>query len=565
MLVYAEGVRNHLGTSSSSFRPRLDCCGTYTMTVQGRKSLAGGGSARDRRRRSSRRRSASRRALLVLGMHRSGTSAITRVFASCGARLPANTMAATEHNPRGYFESQPIFELHEAILASAASPWDDLSSFPRAWFESKATEDWVERMTAIVRAEFGEAGLFAIKDPRICRLVPFWLRVLERVGAQPVCVLPVRNPLEVARSLRIAQGTEETRGLALWLRHFLEAERETRGLPRAFVSYDDLLLDWRGVVQRVESELGISFPRRGARAEAEVDDFLSGRLRHQAARPEELRARPDAADWVAPVYGWAQRAAAGESPDPAVLDAVAAELGVAERVFGRMLAASDHARQKADRRIARLEEEIRGLRQAVARREATIAELQGSVERGRENIRELVVEVEARGRDLGRLRSERDEWRAEAQGLRRERDATRREAERIAEGLRGERDRVQSSLDEQRAESSHLAGVVTKLEGQLQALDAERQKLAREQEELVRDLARRSKELERFRGEVEARESRLAALQEQLVHARQGVAERDLLIDYLREQLGAWERFWPHRWLRGARGLGTALRGTFRR
>src|SRR5581483_5443085 len=93
----------------------------------------------------------------------------------------------------------------------------------------------------ILRSEYGDSTLFVVKDPRLCRLIPLWLAALERYGARPSFVITTRNPLEVAGSLRARNGFSATKSYLLWLRHLLDAERDSRGFPRVFTSYEQLL------------------------------------------------------------------------------------------------------------------------------------------------------------------------------------------------------------------------------------------------------------------------------------------------------------------------------------
>ena len=58
-----------------------------------------------------------RQAILVLGMHRSGTSAVTRIINLLGADLPGNLMSPKDENPEGYWESQELMRLHDQILS----------------------------------------------------------------------------------------------------------------------------------------------------------------------------------------------------------------------------------------------------------------------------------------------------------------------------------------------------------------------------------------------------------------------------------------------------------------
>ena len=86
-------------------------------------------------------------------------------------------------------------------------------------------------------AEFGGERLILLKDPRMCRLMPFWRRALERAGFEARIVIPVRSPLDAALSLRDRNRIAIEEGMLLWLRHVLDAERATRDLCRCFVSF----------------------------------------------------------------------------------------------------------------------------------------------------------------------------------------------------------------------------------------------------------------------------------------------------------------------------------------
>src|SRR5262245_37750610 len=83
--------------------------------------------------------SGGRQALLVLGMHRSGTSAITRIFNLLGADLPKNLMSSGPGNELGHWESNDLVIIHDDLLTSAGSKWDDWRAFNPDWYESNVS------------------------------------------------------------------------------------------------------------------------------------------------------------------------------------------------------------------------------------------------------------------------------------------------------------------------------------------------------------------------------------------------------------------------------------------
>src|SRR5262245_33726756 len=141
----------------------------------------------------------SSRAILVLGMHRSGTSAVTRVLnllcASLGARLMAPVPGDHE---KGYWGNQDAVDINERLLSGIGRSWHDVRDMPHGWQQSAAASDAYAAMTRLVEVEFASSSLWAVKDPRICRLAPIWLRALADCGVRPGVLLVVRHPREVA-------------------------------------------------------------------------------------------------------------------------------------------------------------------------------------------------------------------------------------------------------------------------------------------------------------------------------------------------------------------------------
>ena len=303
-----------------------------------------------------------RQALVVLGMHRSGTSALAGMLGLSGASLPAHLMPATDANARGFFESEPLWELHEELLAELNTSWHDVSALPTGFMGSSVVGHWVERLAKTLDEEFGDASLFVLKDPRICRLLPLWMAVFQRVHVQPLYLLAVRNPLDVAASLARLHQIPESKSLWLWLDHVLRAERHSRGEPRVVVSYESLLQDWRRVRSRVEQQLDVALPPVSRESEAEIDEFLSGSLRKHQSRVGQLEDRKDLGDWVSRVYAWAVRADQdGDAPSPD-LDPIHDGLIEAGRALGPALASAELASQELRSDVIELREAFDGAR-----------------------------------------------------------------------------------------------------------------------------------------------------------------------------------------------------------
>jgi glycosyltransferase involved in cell wall biosynthesis len=229
-----------------------------------------------------------RRAILVLGMHRSGTSALTRIIGHLGASLPLDPMPETADNPCGYWESRSIARFNNRLLESAGTRWNDDAPLCDAWFADPARAADEAEAAALLAAAFGDATLLVFKDPRVCRLLPFWSNVLARVSIEPYALLAVRDPLEVARSLQARLGDASfrpaavaavERGLLLWLRYVLDAEARSRGMRRSVIDYADLIADWRSAVRGLVE--GVPLPTITFEGATAIDGFLSPGLRRQ--------------------------------------------------------------------------------------------------------------------------------------------------------------------------------------------------------------------------------------------------------------------------------------------
>lgn len=281
-----------------------------------------------------------RTALIVAGMHRSGTSALARTMSLLGADLPQTLMRPGADNPKGFWESAVFADANDKVLQDLNSSWDDTLGLLVRRREMSAHPGAIHRIRSAIASEFsGEGSTVVVKEPRIALLLDLWLHAFAAEGFSTRVVVPVRNPLEVSASLAARNGFAVGRSLLLWLTYFLSAERASRSSRRVFVSYPDLLQDWRSVLGRVESSLGVAFSGWNPTAELEVDGFLSSDDRHQVASIEQLNVRGDVVAWVKRAYQWSLEAATpGATPDCAVLDEIALEFEASLRVFAPVIA-----------------------------------------------------------------------------------------------------------------------------------------------------------------------------------------------------------------------------------
>lgn len=270
-----------------------------------------------------------RQILFVLGMGRSGTSVMTRVLSLCGAHLPEPLLGASDSNPKGHWEPIDALKLNDAFLSRHGATWYDptLRLQREVLFDDQEREAFVRQILVFLDA-CPVDPVVVIKEPRIAALSDFWLEASRRAGFIAKTVIPIRHPDQVAASLAARDGTSFELSSVLWLKYGLLAERSSRGLPRVFVEYPNLLQDWRREVGRISTGLGINL---SAADEAAIDQFVDGSLhRHkESGAPSD----PFGQSWTADVYA-ALSAAARDLPlNLQALDAIFSAFAACERTF----------------------------------------------------------------------------------------------------------------------------------------------------------------------------------------------------------------------------------------
>lgn len=466
-----------------------------------------------------------RQALLVLGMHRSGTSALSGLLVRLGAAAPRSPLPTNEFNERGYWESHKLAILHDRILAQVGSTWDDWQKLGAGWMAGVEESGLASELRQALVDEYGESPLFVVKDPRVSRFVPLWLRMLEQAHVAPKVLISVRHPGEVAKSLKRRDHMGRAESLLVWIRHLLDAEYETRSVPRVIVRYEGLLQDWRDAASRIGRTLSIDWPNWNAKTEADIDEFISEDLRHHRDGADFAKEEGQVDQWARIVHGALDDLARGRRSDGEVfkeLDKVRIEFDRMSEVFGPAL---------MERRMASRKEfmEMRvGLESRVKQQEERVQELSGAVaEMERRAVR---AENDARSRAV------------RTHVLQEEMEKQRQRIAEIAEGY----GRKESELG---AQVRTQQGCIQELEAKLQHLERSAAAAERRVDELNsahEALLEAKSTIGSLSARLEEGASRLAANQEALSEAQariEGLAHE--LAETKRasaSQLGEWTR-----------------------
>ncbi|CAG0993429.1 hypothetical protein RHIZO_02376 [Rhizobiaceae bacterium] len=491
-------------------------------------------------------RPASRRTcVVVLGMHRSGTSALSRVLSLLGCDLPKTLMPPSPANEPGHWESMAMYKLNDRILESAGSAWHDWLELNPKWFDSPKADEFREEATVALAEEFGSSRLFVLKDPRICRLFPFWLDVLQRSDVLPLVWVPLRNPLEVAGSLEKRNGFEPALSNLLWLRNVLDAEAASRGARRVFSTYDQLVNGWARVAKRAENILGVNWPRFSERAASEIESFLSDGHRHHQDHPDDVLENPSLSAWVRETFAILTRwAETGEDlKDRPTLDRIRGEFNAAAPAFARLIADGRAAGAKAaslekalaasasrietaqlenaakDQKIRQAEQELASTRDRIAEREKALSELRAELEK---RAAHLAQERERAGKLETEIAALKTRATTAESGI--------AEREKALSELRAELARRDAALTQERERSGRLG---TEIEGFGARATAAEQSVSALRDEVMR----RRQEVERIEEGKASAERNLASLRNELEAKTAATAEAERRFVEMRDRL----------------------------
>lgn len=220
--------------------------------------------------------------LIVLGMHRGGTSAFAGLLHRLGYDLGPTVMQPVDGvNTTGFWEHLGAFRINEQLYSALGRSRFDPREMPQNWQSLPAFRSAVSDARGLIERDFSPTRPWAMKDPRFCRTLPIWLEAMEQLGYRPRAVLVARDPRDVARSLQAQKWVDSpARSNLCWLQHMLEAERYTRGIPRAIVGYDAIVDHWRTAVKTVFDTLEIDWPEGDSANHADVDAFIDQQQRH---------------------------------------------------------------------------------------------------------------------------------------------------------------------------------------------------------------------------------------------------------------------------------------------
>jgi hypothetical protein len=238
-----------------------------------------------------------RRIAVVLGMHRSGTSVMTRALELMGAGFGDNLLPPVPGvNPKGFFEDMQIIYLNDRLLETVNADWLNSCDTSAIDWPTLIQGEWGDVARRYLETQMSCHPLYCFKDPRTARTLPFWKAIFAQLNVDPIFVIAHRNPMSIAASLENRDKIPPLKSYWLWIEHHLAALQETEGFPRLVVGYERMLADPKREVYRIARLFGVGTPSPEMMEEFERG-FLDESLAHSSL--EEVPVLDDEAPAVA--------------------------------------------------------------------------------------------------------------------------------------------------------------------------------------------------------------------------------------------------------------------------
>jgi GT2 family glycosyltransferase len=353
----------------------------------------------------SKKKMAKQRVIVVLGMHRGGTSVVMRGIKDLGVELGEPLSQPGPDNPTGFWEHEGIVALNDRILETLGMNWHSVRQIHPETFSSSAFDPLRRQAIELVRQHFDGSPLWGFKDPRTARLLAFWKPVFLELGMEASYVLVVRNPVSISRSLFKRNGFTDEKSNFLWLGHMLSAVNEIKGHSSVFLDYDIYMETPLAELHRLANALDININKEKQKAiEEYAMDFLDNGLRHNTFDEADSLQNEGVPLLSGRVYQWLKRLAQDEADisDEETWNQFE-DFSKDYTAFSSLFAYLDALDDAVN--VSTLNER-RFLRDNIRESDREIGRLRGAVDTITQNSKRLSEEIEMRGEEIDRLRHE---------------------------------------------------------------------------------------------------------------------------------------------------------------
>jgi O-antigen biosynthesis protein len=229
----------------------------------------------------------SQKLILVLGMHGSGTHAITRGLTTMGVTFENCLMAsAPDVNDIGSFEVIDFVSLNDEMLRTCAREWYSLEPLHSADVDLLFNRGYLQKAIKLLRNKIAKYDVFCLNDPCTVTLLPFWSRVFSMMGIDVHYVVAVRNPMGVSHLIKESDHFSAAFAYVLWIHHTLSCLAYLQNRPKIIVDYDQLTQSPQTELPRMAQWLGVTVNQDAL--DLYQNSFLASELRHQLYSLDEM-------------------------------------------------------------------------------------------------------------------------------------------------------------------------------------------------------------------------------------------------------------------------------------
>jgi hypothetical protein len=421
--------------------------------------------------------------VLLLGMHRSGTSRCSHILSMLGVDM-ADTVSAQgmtapgQDNPRGHWERWEIVEFHDRILSffnrRYFTPFHDLP-LPIAWWADPRVAEVRREIIGFLERRMGK-GLFGFKDPRTVRLLPIWHQIIKELKLVPKIVFCLRNPAQVARSLTARDALDTDASEYRWFSYVVDFFRYTNGYDTCTVEYETWFDEPSANLVKLLRFLELRWDQSQLDLDLAISDIVDRTLRHDDSHRREAD-QPLARSF----YKLARRASSDPTAREQIQLVVSQFIGFQQ--FHRPLQRAFENAATVAATLAQIEQDAAALRAALSERDAMIDAANGRASAAEEQRAGSVAESEALRSYIGVIEKERDDLTAVLDAVRAEmacnksvlaeREAALAEASRRADDLAETLHSTQVVLATRDASVDAMQGVIASLRGTMARAEQE--------------------------------------------------------------------------------------------
>ncbi len=180
--------------------------------------------------------------MLILGMHRSGTSLISRAMKVFGANHGNKLLKTNDNqNKKGHWEDLDVMNCNRAILTHLGQSWENIEPFTDENFANLHNDGYFDATVDLMKRKLADTDFLALKEPRITKLLPFWKEVFKALNVKVHYVFATRHPFSVAQSLQKRNQYSLEYGMYLWYSYNLFSLKSLENEKVFFINYDDFL------------------------------------------------------------------------------------------------------------------------------------------------------------------------------------------------------------------------------------------------------------------------------------------------------------------------------------